>query len=124
MGNYNSEYENYYNSIINGKDKKYSYKTYSSGKKVFSRQKAVRKLIQDFIGVFCLLMFISICKIAVTPQTTEAYNYSKKVVSEDYDYKKVFNEIKNYDYSSISMNKIENSIKNCFSEIQEKCSKL
>ncbi len=59
-----------------------------------------KRIIRDLIGVFLLLIFVLGLKAFSNPKTQMVYNYSKKIVNENYDYK-------NYDYKKV-INKAKN----------------
>lgn len=101
MGNYNSQYESYYNSMVN-KRKNYGGYGYSlQNNKSFNLDGKfiLKRLMRDLIGVFILFLFVIICKLVVTPQTTAAYNYSKEFVNKSYDYKQIINYVKAFNYN-------------------------
>lgn len=96
MGSFNSKYENYYSSIVNKKHSSLGYSNYNKiSQKKPKGNKVTKKLIQDLCGVLAMCIFVLSCKMVTTPKTTEAYNYCKKVVNEDYDYKKAIYKVKN-----------------------------
>ncbi len=57
--------------------------------------------MRDLIGVFLLLIFVLGLKAFSNPKTQMVYNYSKKIVNENYDYKKVINKTKDLDVKSL-----------------------
>ncbi|ENK0556204.1 M23 family metallopeptidase [Clostridium botulinum] len=99
---YNSQYEEYYNSLKNRKttnlkNNNYMYggrnnKIGNSNTKFFQK-----RIMRDLIGVFLLLVFVLGLKAFSNPKTQMVYNYSKKIVNENYDYKKVINKTKTLD---------------------------
>jgi murein DD-endopeptidase MepM/ murein hydrolase activator NlpD len=97
MGNYNSQYESYYSSIVN----KRANSGYSrgSGEKKPKGNWIVRRLMQELCGVLVMLIFVIFCKFVVTPQTAAAYNYSKTIINSNYDYKNIISKAKNIDTS-------------------------
>lgn len=82
MGVYNSEYENYYNSLKKRKSTEKNTNWFT------------RRLIVDLSGVLALIIFIMGCKIISTPKTLSIINYSKKIVNENFDYKGFAEKIK------------------------------
>lgn len=100
MGNYNSQYENYYRSFINKNNNRINKeRLYNGHNKLVnsnrSRKKfVIRRIIQDLLGVFVMLVFVIVCKFIVTPQTTAAYSYCKEVVNTNIDYKKIITKVK------------------------------
>lgn len=115
MGNYNPQYRDYYNSILNKKD------VYSRDIKTSKTKKSdfiAKRIIRDLAGVLVLFVIVIFCKIIITPTTQKVYDYSKKIVNENFDYKKAltsiesFNfsefKVKSQDYIEKAMNKIKN----------------
>lgn len=91
MGIYNSEYENYYNSIKRKNTGGFENKNRGSK---FGNNWIAKRLIVDLSGVLFLLVFIMGCKIMATPKTIAVYNYSKNVVSINFDYKSLIFDFK------------------------------
>lgn len=60
-----------------------------------------KRIMRDLIGVFLLLIFVLGLKAFSNPKTQMVYNYSKKIVNENYDYKKVINKTKDLDVKSL-----------------------
>lgn len=99
---YNSQYEEYYNSLKNRKTTNLKNNNYMYGgrnnKIGNSNTKFLQKrIMRDLIGVFLLLVFVLGLKAFSNPKTQMVYNYSKKIVNENYDYKKVINKTKTLD---------------------------
>lgn len=101
MGNYNSQYESYYNGLVNRKKNygSYGYSTQSNKSFSLDGNFILKRLMRDLIGVFILFLFVIICKLVVTPQTTAAYNYSKEFVNKTYDYKNTINAVKEFNFN-------------------------
>ncbi|KGM97941.1 peptidase M23 [Clostridium novyi A str. 4552] len=99
MGNYNSQYENYYKTFTNRSN--YNTKKYGNHNKVYGHKKKknfiIRRVIQDLAGVLVMFLFVIMCKFIVTPQTKAAYSYCKDVVNKNFNYKIVINSIKHID---------------------------
>lgn len=102
MGNYNSQYENYYHNLVNKRRNYGGYGYSSQNNKSFNLDGKfiLKRLMRDLIGVFILFLFIITCKLVVTPQTTAAYNYSKEFVNKSYDYKQTINYIKTFNFNN------------------------
>lgn len=99
---YNSQYEEYYNSLKNRKttnlkNNNYMYGQWNNRKENSNMKFFQKRIIRDLIGVFLLLIFVLGLKAFSNPKTQMVYNYSKKIVNENYDYKKVINKAKNLD---------------------------
>lgn len=116
MGNYNAEYENYYRNF-NGVNKNSSYSLGGN-----STDKIVKKIMQDLIGTLVLFMFAFGCKVIPLSSARYAFNYSKKIVNENYDYKKIISYIYNYDYKSINLKSIEKTTTDFMEKVQSKIS--
>ncbi|MHC6179040.1 endopeptidase [Clostridium sp. JNZ X4-2] len=97
MGHYDSEYEKYYNSL-KGKvnHSPYYNKLYDRNNSHAEKANYLsRRIIRDLTGALILFAFIAVCKLVSTTESKNVYNYSKKVVSENYDYSKLKTQIKN-----------------------------
>lgn len=102
---YNSEYENYYNSI---KRKNTGFENRNKSSKS-NNSWLTKRLIIDLAGVLFLLVFIMGCKIIATPKTISVYNYSKDIVSKNFDYKSAILEIKKKGFMLSNENIIKES---------------
>lgn len=96
MGNYNSQYESYYKSIVNNKANRNANYSERIIKEKTSGNPVMRRLIQDLSGVLVMLIAVILCKIITIPQTESVYNYSKKVVNTNavIDYSKIITKVK------------------------------
>ncbi|NFQ54797.1 M23 family metallopeptidase [Clostridium botulinum] len=99
---YNSQYEEYYNSLKNRKNNNlrnsnYMYGERNNRRENFNSNFFQKRIIRDLIGVFLLSVFVLGLKAFSNSQTQMVYNYFKKIVNENYDYKKVINKAKNLD---------------------------
>lgn len=99
MGSYNSEYENYYNNLRRRNASAYRSKASSDKKTGLSFIE--RRIITELAGSLILFCILLCCKSIVTPATRAFYQYSKKMVSESYDYKSPLNRIKGLSISGI-----------------------
>lgn len=104
MGNYNSEYESYYNAMVNkGKGRNYSnskkaFEGISLISNLFSKQRIFRRIFQELIGGLLLFIVLIFCKSNVLPQSKTVYNYSKQVAHQNLDFKELhsdFSKIRN-----------------------------
>ncbi|MCM0648954.1 M23 family metallopeptidase [Clostridium swellfunianum] len=103
MGSYNSQYENYYSTLVN---KKKNYGGYSYGRNKSSTFKLdgnyfLKRFMRELIGVFILFIFVIGCKLIVTPQTAAAYKYSKDVLNKKFDYASAVSSVKTLDFKSV-----------------------
>jgi murein DD-endopeptidase MepM/ murein hydrolase activator NlpD len=99
---YNSQYEEYYNSLKNRKNTNLRNNNYICGgsnnkRGNFNGSFFQKRIIRDLVGVLLLLIFVLGIKAFSNPKTQMVYNYSKKIVNENYDYKKVINKAKDLD---------------------------
>lgn len=97
MGNYNPQYRDYYNSMLN-KNNNYSPYYGSNNKK---SNFIVKRITIDLIGVLALFIVVTFCKLVVTPNTQKVYEYSKKIVNENYDYKKAISTVKSFKFNDV-----------------------
>lgn len=103
MSNYSSQYESYYDSLIKEKNNNKN-KSFIKNRINNNSNKGnwyVRRLTRELVGVFILMCFVLTCKVIVTPQTKAAYNYSKQLINQRYDYNKMLAEIKNTNWQSL-----------------------
>lgn len=115
MGHYDSEYEKYYNSLKG----KVNYSPYYN--KLYDRNNShnkkadylSRRIIRDLTGALILFAFIAACKLVSTAESKNVYNYSKKVVSENYDYSKLKTQLK-----SINVKYIGDRAKNVIEQLR------
>ena len=130
MGNYNSQYESYYEKILRRQREAPSYGGYSSygesnggyfkqsnkGTDLFSSEYFIKRIIRDLVGVALLFIFVFLCKIINTPNTMAVYAYSKNIVSTDFDYKATYESIKKINIAAIK-EEIEDKTENIISKI-------
>lgn len=103
MENYSSKYEDYYNSI--------SHKNVSG----FKSERIVKRIMQELIGTFVLIVFVLLCKTIPMPQAREAYDYSKYIVKYTPNYNAIIKKAQSYD-----LNKVESIISNNAQYIKSK----
>lgn len=117
MGNYNAQYQSYYNSLAKrqrgGKNT-----TFDNNKQSRRINFYIKRLTLQLIGVLVLFIFVLLCKVVVTPKTRYVYNYSKEIISKQYDYGALIDkarDIKFKDIEVITVNFIE-KIRNTISD--------
>ena len=88
MSNYYSEYEEYYNSMLN-KDKSKHIKL----KNPFTFKGMYRRILQELIGGFTLFLLLLILKSNLFPGLVPALNYSKKIVHMNYNLEAVLSNV-------------------------------
>lgn len=103
VGNFNSQYEDYYKNIRRGNSRRYFLNNRKSNKKNF----IVRRMIFDLIGVFTLFILVIVCKTIVTPKTQAVYSYSKELVDKNYDYKVLLKRGREMDFNNIQKKAID-----------------
>lgn len=104
MGSFNNQYENYYNSLSKrgyGQNKLPYNKQSRVENPIFSKKKLLRTFEIQFIGTLILFLCAFTCKFYVSPQTKNAYNYSKNLVNENFDYKYALSYVKSIDVNNI-----------------------
>lgn len=119
MGNYNSQYEDYYSSLKKKnriRNSPYQHMGYNSidtrkpkGKYWF------RRITRDLIGVLILFLFIIGCKILVTPETQNVYNYSKNVLNQNFNYEDLMEKAK-----TVDLTKLQGKFTNIIQQIRSK----
>jgi len=93
MGHYNSQYESYYNSIVNKRNSNINPLNSSlSGSK--KENWIARRLTQELIGVLLMTILLIFCRTYKTPQTQAVYSFSKSVVNNNMDYVRIIDQIK------------------------------
>ena len=100
MGNYNTQYQSYYNSLAKRQRGGNSFAT-ENNKKSKRLDFFMKILIRQLIGVLVLFLFVLICKVVVTPKTQYAYNYSKEVINKKYDYSVLLDKAKDVKFKDI-----------------------
>lgn len=109
MGNYNMQYQSYYNNLTK---KQRGIRNFASEGNRQSKIKKfyMKRLTRELIGVLALFILLLFCKVVVTPKTQYAYNYSKEVINKQYDYSILIDKakgIKVKDIEVITVNFIE-----------------
>lgn len=103
MGNYNSQYENYYRNLTNRRRNHdgYSYGSSNSSSFRLDKNYFLRRITRELIGVFVLFLFVIACKTIVTPETKSIYDYSKEMLKVNYDYNKAIATVKEIDLKDV-----------------------
>lgn len=119
MGNYNSKYEDYYNCLKREnkiRNSPYQYNSYNIGKIGGSRENYwIRRITRELVGVLILFVFVIGCKVIVTPQTQTVYNYSRKVLDQNYNYTALIEKAK-----SIDLNKLQDDFTSIIERVRSK----
>ena len=118
MGNYNTQYQSYYNNLSK---KSRGINNFVSGSMGQGRLREfyINRLTRELIGVLVLFIFVLICKVFVTPKTQYVYNYSKQVINMKYDYNALIDKAKSIgikDIEAIPVNFIEKFKSTIFNE--------
>ena len=92
MGNYNAQYQSYYNNL--GKKRNVNNFGGDNYKRGNKSNFFVKTLTRQLIGVLLLLILVLFCKVVVTPKTEFIYNYSKEAINKHYDYSLVIDKAK------------------------------
>lgn len=100
MGNYNTQYQSYYNNL--GK-KQRGVNKFSSENNSQNRitKFYIKRVTKELIGVLALLIFVLFFKVVVTPKTQYVYNYSKQVINKQYNYSTLLGKAKNVKFKDI-----------------------
>lgn len=93
MGSFNSEYENYYSNLRKRNISRTGNRIKNTSTKKSDFSFIEKRIITDLGGVLVLFCFVISCKLIATPTTKAIYQYSKHVVSENYDYKDALGKI-------------------------------
>jgi murein DD-endopeptidase MepM/ murein hydrolase activator NlpD len=119
MGNYNSEYESYYNSLRKSSNTRY-FPSYNKRINNNSMGKGkgnywLSRITRDLVGVLILFIIVLSCKLIVTPKTQAVYNYSKQILNQNYEYTNLKEKCKNIDIKNF-----QDKITNIIEEIRSK----
>lgn len=101
MSSFNSQYEEYYNSV---KRRRGRFRTAKENTKKAKKHKSnffVRRLTLDLIGVLILFLLVISCKLIVTPKTQAVYKYSRDILNNSYNYSLVEKSIKTLNFSTV-----------------------
>ncbi len=120
MGNYNMQYQGYYNNL--GKKQRGTNNFASaSNRQSKGANFYIKRLTRELTGVLALFIFVLFCKVVVTPNTQYIYNYSKEVINKQYDYSTLIDKAKGVklkNIETITVNFIE-KVKNTISSGEE-----
>ncbi|WP_298837716.1 hypothetical protein [Clostridium sp.] len=107
MGNYNTQYQSYYNNLARkqrGTNKFHSEKNkFHSGK---NKQDTIsnlylKRLTRELIGVLILFIFVLLLKVVITPKTQIVYNYSKEAINKKYNYSTLIGKAKDIRFKNV-----------------------
>ncbi|MGH4125907.1 MAG: endopeptidase [Clostridium sp.] len=109
MGNYNTQYQSYYNNLAKKQRGTNNFASESNRKNgIWDYYR--KRLTRELIGVLILFIIVLLCKVVVTTKTQYAYNYSKEVINKKYDYGTLIEKTKGFkikDIEIITVNFIE-----------------
>ena len=100
MGNYNTQYQSYYNNLTR-KNRGTNKISGESNKNSKMANFFIKRITRELIGVLVLFIFVLFCKVVVTPKTQFVYNYSKEIIDKHYDYSTLINEVKGVKFEDI-----------------------
>ncbi|MBW9155091.1 endopeptidase [Clostridium sp. FP2] len=117
MGNYNTQYQSYYNNLAKRQGSTNNFAGESN------RQGGIwnfyiKRLTRELIGVLTLFIIVLLCKVVVTTKTQYVYNYSKEIINKKYDYSILIDKAKGFKIKDIEiitvnfMEKIKSAISN------------
>jgi hypothetical protein len=115
MGNYNTQYQSYYNNLAK---KQRGSNNYSSDSKKHGTISNfyIKRLTRELVGVLVLFIVVLILKSVGTPKTQYAYNYSKQVINKQYNYSGLLVKAKGVKFKNVGImtgnlfEKVKNSI--------------
>ena len=117
MGNYNTQYQSYYNNLAR-KQKGSKRFSSESNKQSSISSFYIKRLTRELVGVLALAIFVLILKASVTPKTQYVYNYSKEVINKQYNYSTLIykvNGVRFNDIEAVTVNfidKVKSTISN------------
>ena len=118
MGNYNTQYQSYYNNLTKKQRGTNSFVSGGTNKQGKIMNFYIKRLTRELIGVLALFIILLFFKVVSTPKTQVVYNYSKQVVNTKYDYSIFLDKAKGFkinDVPTITTNfleKIKSTISN------------
>jgi len=117
MGNYNTQYQSYYNNLAKKQRGTNSFSSESNKQNTISNF-YIKRITRELIGVLLLFVVVLILKVVVTPKTQYAYNYSKEVINKKYNYSELYGKVKDVKFKEVGVitsnffEKVKNSISN------------
>ena len=109
MGNYNTQYQSYYNNLAKKQRGTVNFASESMGQsRIWNFY--IKRLTRELIGVLILFIFVIFCKVVVNTTTQNAYNYTKEAINKKYDYSILIDKAKGFkikDIEKITGNFIE-----------------
>jgi len=117
MGNYNTQYQSYYNNLAKKQRGSNNFSSESNKQSRISNF-YIKRLTRELIGVLVLFIVVIILKVVVTPKTQYAYNYSKQVINKQYDYDELYGKVKGIKFKDVGVvtgnffEKVKNTISN------------
>ena len=109
MGNYNMQYQSYYNNLTKKHRSANNFRS-ESNKQGGRSNFYIKRLTRELIGVLVLFIFVLCLKVVVTPKTQYVYNYSKQAINKEYDYSTLIDKAKGVkikDVEAVTVNFIE-----------------
>ncbi|KHD35125.1 peptidase M23 [Clostridium acetobutylicum] len=101
MGNYNSQYENYYRNLQNRSIRTSSYYKSSGFNRKNLGEKIIKKIEFQLIGTLVLFLAVFSLRQVITPETKAACNYIKYTVSYNYDYSQILSYIEGFNLNDV-----------------------
>ncbi|MBU3145570.1 hypothetical protein [Clostridium sp. CF012] len=109
MGNYNTQYQSYYNNLAKKQRGTNNFASESMGQsRIWNFY--IKRLTRELTGVLILFIFVIFCKVVVNTTTQSAYNYTKEAINKKYDYSTLIVKAKGFkvkDIEIITVNFIE-----------------
>jgi len=115
MGNYNTQYQSYYNNLAKKQRGANKFSSESNKQNKVSNF-YIKRLTKELIGVLVLFMFVLLLKVVATPRTQSVYNYSKQVINKQYNYSDLIGKAKDFKIENVGtitvnfMERVKNKI--------------
>jgi len=102
MGNYNTQYQSYYNNLAKKQRGTNGFASEGMGQSKFWNY-YIKRLTRELVGVLILFVLVLLSKVVVTTKTQYVYNYSKGAINQKYDYSTLINKAKGFKIKDIEI---------------------
>ncbi|MBU3110421.1 hypothetical protein [Clostridium lacusfryxellense] len=102
MGNYNTQYQSYYNNLTKKHRGSNNFSSESKKQGGFSNF-YIKRLTRELVGVLVLFIVVLILKSVGTPKTQYAYNYSKQAINKQYNYSGLLVKAKSVKFKNVGV---------------------
>ncbi|MBU3160136.1 hypothetical protein KPL37_10255 [Clostridium frigoris] len=100
MGNYNTQYQSYYNNLARRQRGTNKFHSENNKQKSLSNL-YIKRLTRELIGVLTLFIIVLLLKVVITPKTQFVYNYSKEAINKQYNYSVLFGKAKDIRFKEV-----------------------